>query len=126
MILVGVIILGGLKRIAQVSQIIVPFMAVIYLVFTVLLLICNISEIPAAIALIVKAAFAPKAVAGGAIGTMFIAMQKGVARGIFSNEAGLGSAPIAAAAVKKGLCGFGRDHLKIKAFRIARLFLVVI
>ena len=75
-------------------------MAVIYLVFTVLLLICNISEIPAAIALIVKAAFAPKAVAGGAIGTMFIAMQKGVARGIFSNEAGLGSAPIAAAAAK--------------------------
>ena len=97
---VAAVVIGGLKRIAQVSQIIVPFMAVIYLVFTVLLLICNISEIPAAIALIVKAAFAPKAVAGGAIGTMFIAMQKGVARGIFSNEAGLGSAPIAAAAAK--------------------------
>lgn len=97
---VAAVVIGGLKRIAQVSQIVVPFMAVIYLVFTVLLLICNLSAIPGAIALIVKAAFAPKAVTGGAIGTMFIAMQKGVARGIFSNEAGLGSAPIAAAAAK--------------------------
>lgn len=97
---VAAVVIGGLKRIATVSQIVVPFMAVIYLVFTVLLMICNISEIPHAVAVIVEAAFAPKAVTGGAVGTMFIAMQKGVARGIFSNEAGLGSAPIAAAAAK--------------------------
>lgn len=75
-------------------------MAIIYIIITVLLLICNISEIPQALITIIKGAFNPKAVTGGAVGTMLIAMQKGVARGIFSNEAGLGSAPIAAAAAK--------------------------
>ncbi len=97
---VAAVVIGGLKRIATVSQIIVPFMAVIYLIFTVLLLLCNVTQIPHAIAVIVEAAFSPKAVTGGAIGSMFIAMRMGVARGIFSNEAGLGSAPIAAAAAK--------------------------
>ena len=75
-------------------------MAILYFAFAVILIICNITEIPAAIKVIVTAAFTPKAVTGGAVGSMFVAMQKGVARGIFSNEAGLGSAPIAAAAAQ--------------------------
>ena len=97
---VAAILIGGLKRIATVSQIIVPFMAVIYIVLSVALIICNITEIPAAIVTVVKAAFNPSAVTGGVVGSMIVAMQKGVARGIFSNEAGLGSAPIAAAAAQ--------------------------
>ena len=97
---VAAILIGGLKRIATVSQIIVPFMAVIYIVLSVTLIICNITEIPAAIVTVVKAAFNPSAVTGGVVGSMIVAMQKGVARGIFSNEAGLGSAPIAAAAAR--------------------------
>ena len=97
---VAAILIGGVKRIAAVSQIIVPFMAVIYIIFSVALIICNITEIPTAIVTIVTAAFNPKAVTGGVVGSMIVAMQKGVARGIFSNEAGLGSAPIAAAAAQ--------------------------
>ncbi len=97
---VAAVLIGGVKRIASVSQIVVPFMAVIYVVFVVILVLCNIKEVPGALAVIVKAAFSPKAVTGGAVGSMIVAMQKGVARGIFSNEAGLGSAPIAAAAAQ--------------------------
>lgn len=97
---VAAVLIGGVKRIASVSQVIVPFMAIIYVVFVVILVICNITEVPAAIVTIVKAAFNPKAVTGGVVGSMIVAMQKGVARGIFSNEAGLGSAPIAAAAAQ--------------------------
>ena len=97
---VAAILIGGLKRIATVSQIIVPFMAVIYLIFSVALILLNITEIPAAIVTVVKGAFNPSAVTGGVVGTMIVSMQKGVARGIFSNEAGLGSAPIAAAAAQ--------------------------
>ncbi len=92
---VAAVLIGGVKRIASVSQIVVPFMAILYFAFAIILIICNITEIPAAIKVIVTAAFTPKAVTGGAVGSMFVAMQKGVARGIFSNEAGLGSAPIA-------------------------------
>lgn len=99
-ICVALVLIGGIQRIANVSQIIVPFMAIIYVVISVVLLICNITEIPHAIVVIVKSAFNPQAVAGGVAGSMIVAMQKGVARGIFSNEAGLGSAPIAAAAAK--------------------------
>lgn len=97
---VAAVLIGGVKRIASVSQIIVPFMAVIYIVFVLSLVICNITAVPAAFKTIVVAAFTPKAITGGADGSMLVAMQKGVARGIFSNEAGLGSAPIAAAAAK--------------------------
>ena len=75
-------------------------MAVIYIVFVLVLVVCNITAVPAAFATIVKAAFSPKAITGGAVGSFLVAMQKGVARGIFSNEAGLGSAPIAAAAAQ--------------------------
>jgi AGCS family alanine or glycine:cation symporter len=97
---VAAVLIGGVKRIASVSQVIVPFMAVIYVAFVLILVICNITAVPSAIVTIVKAAFNPKAVTGGAVGSIIVAMQKGVARGIFSNEAGLGSAPIAAAAAK--------------------------
>jgi len=99
-ICVALVLIGGVKRIAKVSEIIVPFMAIIYVIIAVLLIICNITEVPAAIVTIVKAAFNPQAVTGGIVGSMLVAMQKGVARGIFSNEAGLGSAPIAAAAAQ--------------------------
>ena len=97
---VGLVVIGGIKRIAKVSEIVVPFMAVLYVLLCLVLLICNIKEIPDAFVTIVKGAFNPKAVTGGVVGTMIVAMQKGVARGIFSNESGLGSAPIAAAAAK--------------------------
>ena len=99
-ICVALILIGGIKRIASVSQVVVPFMAVIYILLCVTLIICNIREIPQAIVTVVKGAFQPSAVTGGIVGSIFVAMQKGVARGIFSNEAGLGSAPIAAAAAQ--------------------------
>ena len=97
---VGLVVIGGLKRIAQVSQVVVPFMAVLYFVFALIIIVTHLGEIPAAALAIVKSAFSGSALAGGAMGTMMIAMQKGIARGIFSNEAGLGSAPIAAAAAQ--------------------------
>lgn len=97
---VALVLIGGVKRIANVSQIVVPFMAILYVLFVTILVITNISQVPAAFKIIVTSAFSPKAITGGAVGSMFVAMQKGVARGIFSNEAGLGSAPIAAAAAQ--------------------------
>ena len=97
---VASVLIGGIKRIASVSQVIVPFMAIIYFLFAGILIVTNITAVPSAIAVIVEAAFSPRAITSGAVGSMFVAMQKGVARGIFSNEAGLGSAPIAAAAAQ--------------------------
>lgn len=97
---VALVLIGGIQRISNVAQIIVPFMAVIYIVFALALVITNITKVPGAIVTIVQAAFNPKAITGGVVGSMIVAMQKGVARGIFSNEAGLGSAPIAAAAAQ--------------------------
>lgn len=97
----ALVVIGGLQRIAKVSEIVVPFMGVIYIVCGMLILITNVSAIPNAIYQIVVGAFNPQAVAGGIVGvTIKVAVQKGVARGIFSNEAGLGSAPIAAAAAQ--------------------------
>lgn len=96
----ALVIIGGIKRIASVSQVVVPFMAIIYIVSCLVLLLCNAQAIPGAVVQIVKGAFQPSAVTGGAVGTIMLVMQKGIARGIFSNEAGLGSAPIAAAAAK--------------------------
>ena len=96
----ALVVIGGIKRIANVSTIIVPFMAVFYIAICGFLLLGNLSKITDAIELIVRAAFNPSAFTGGLVGSIFIAMQKGIARGIFSNEAGLGSAPIAAAAAK--------------------------
>lgn len=98
--LVALVVVGGIKRIANVTSIIVPFMAIIYVIVCVCILITHIAEIPSAIVEIVSSAFGLRAAAGGALGALMIAMQKGVARGIFSNEAGLGSAPIASAAAQ--------------------------
>lgn len=97
---VALVIIGGIKRIASVSQVVVPAMAVTYVVICLVLILYNIEQIPAAVEQIVRGAFQPSAVTGGVVGSIFMAMQKGVARGIFSNEAGLGSAPIAAAAAR--------------------------
>ena len=97
---VGLVVLGGIQRIAKVSEVIVPFMAVLYVGLAVIIIITNITAVPAALASIVKSAVTGRALAGGAVGSVFVAMQKGVARGIFSNESGLGSAPIAAAAAR--------------------------
>ena len=99
-IAVALVVIGGIKRIAMASEVIVPFMAGLYIISVVALIICNITKLPAAIGEIFSYAFGFKALAGGAFASIAIAMQRGVARGIFSNEAGLGSAPIAAAAAK--------------------------
>lgn len=99
-ICVALVLIGGIKRIAQVSEVIVPFMAITYIILSLILLICNVQKIPQAFLIIVQGAFNPSAVTGGIVGTMIITVQNGIARGIFSNEAGLGSAPIAAAAAQ--------------------------
>lgn len=97
----ALVVIGGIKRIAKVSEIVVPFMSVTYVLIALLIVILNIKALPAAVVLVVKSAFMPKAVFGAAAGiTIKLAMQKGIGRGIFSNEAGLGSAPIAAAAAQ--------------------------
>ncbi len=99
-IFVALVLIGGIKRISSVAQVVVPFMAIAYVAFCVILIVCNLKSVPGAIVTIVSGAFNPRAVTGGVVGTMFVAMQKGISRGIFSNEAGLGSAPIAAAAAQ--------------------------
>lgn len=97
----ALVIIGGLDSISKVSQVVVPFMAIAYVLCALIIMITHITEVPAAIVEIVQGAFGIKPIAGAAVGeTIKIAMQKGVARGIFSNEAGLGSAPIAAAAAQ--------------------------
>jgi AGCS family alanine or glycine:cation symporter len=93
------VIIGGIERIGRVASAVVPFMAVIYVGGAATILLAHISEIPAALSLICRDAFSAQALAGGAIGVM---IQKGIARGVFSNEAGLGTAPIAQAAAKPG------------------------
>ncbi|GJH41962.1 alanine/glycine:cation symporter family protein [Pasteurella canis] len=99
--LVALIILGGVRRIAVVSSYIVPFMAVLYVATSLIILLINWQLVPQAIGLIIYSAFEPSAALGGALGfTVMKAIQSGVARGIFSNESGLGSAPIAAAAAQ--------------------------
>jgi len=94
------VLIGGLKRIATVSTFVVPFMAVLYLVMSLFIILGNISQILWAIQTIVRSAFNPMAATGGAVGSIFVAMQMGIARSIFATEAGLGSAPIAAAAAR--------------------------
>ena len=99
-VFVALIIIGGIKRIASVSGIVVPVMVVVYIACCLIIIVTHIAEIPAAVVKIIESAFGIRAVAGGALGAIFASMQSGIARGIFSNEAGLGSAPIAAAAAK--------------------------
>jgi len=98
---IAAVILGGLKSIAHVAARIVPLMAVIYIIFGLGIVIMHLGEVPAVFALIIKSAFTGHAAVGGFLGSAFAsAIRSGVARGIFSNEAGLGSAPIASAAAK--------------------------
>ncbi len=98
-VLVGLVLIGGIRRIADVASGLVPFMAISYLAAGLIVLLMNLTAIPAAIELIVTQAFTPTAATGGFAGaSVMMAIQWGVARGIFSNEAGLGSAPIAHAA----------------------------
>ena len=99
-VLAGLVIIGGIKRIASVAERVVPAMVVLFLAFSCLLIIFNITKIPAALVTIVSSAFGLQAFGGGMFGAILIAMQMGLARGIFANEAGLGSAPIAAAAAQ--------------------------
>lgn len=99
-VLVGLVVIGGLKRIAKVSERVIPAMVVLYVGLSVLLIVTNLDKIPGAFVTIFESAFGLQAAAGGMLGAIIIAMQKGIARGIFSNEAGLGSAPIAAAAAQ--------------------------
>ena len=100
-IFVGIAVFGGLKSISKVSTAVVPFMAIVYILGTLTVILFNIEKIPATLALIFTSAFSPTAAVGGFAGASIrMAIQNGVARGVFSNESGLGSAPIAAAAAK--------------------------
>lgn len=100
-VLVGLIILGGVKRISAISTVIVPFMAVSYVAVSIIILVLNANKIPDTLVFIVQSAINPEAALGGVLGfSVMQAIQAGVARGIFSNESGLGSAPIAAAAAQ--------------------------
>lgn len=100
-IFVGIAVFGGLKSISKVSTAVVPFMAIVYILGTLTVILFNIEKIPATLALIFTSAFSPAAAVGGFAGASIrMAIQNGVARGVFSNESGLGSAPIAAAAAK--------------------------
>jgi len=97
----GIIVIGGLKSISNAASAIVPLMAVIYIIATVTLLAVNFDKVPGAVSMVLSEAFTGSAAKGGFIGsTIMLAMRSGVARGIFSNESGLGSAPIVAAAAK--------------------------
>lgn len=104
-VLVTMVTLGGIKTISKASEWIVPFMAIFYIVGGMIILIYNASAIPQAVALVIKSAFTPTAAVGGFLGsTVMMAIKNGIARGVFSNESGLGSAPIAAAAAKTKSC----------------------
>ena len=86
---VGLVVIGGLKRIARVSAKVIPLMVVLYVTLSLLLIFCNLGAVPTAVGKILRGAFGLQAAAGGALGAIIVAMQKGIARGIFSNEAGL-------------------------------------
>lgn len=108
---VAMVLLGGIQRIGQVSEKLVPFMAALYVILAIGVVILHISRVPAVFAMIFKSAFTPQAATGGIIGSMFLSMKKGVSRGIFSNEAVLGTGSIAHAcadtnnAVHQGMFG---------------------
>ena len=110
-LLVALVLLGGIRRIGRVAERLVPFMALLYVVLGLGVVALNLNRVPAAFAAIFRGAFNPAAVTGGVVGAMFTSMKKGVSRGIFSNEAGLGTASIAHASahvdgpVKQGLYG---------------------
>lgn len=110
-VLVALILLGGIKRIGRVAEMLVPFMALLYIILALGVIFLNIDRVPGVFASIFEGAFSPASVTGGVVGSFFLSMQKGVARGIFSNEAGLGTGSIAHATadtdhpVKQGFFG---------------------
>lgn len=110
-LLVALVLLGGIKRIGSVSEKLVPFMALFYVILALGVVLLNLNRIPSVFASIIGGAFSPKSFTGGVVGSMFLSLKKGVSRGIFSNEAGLGTGSIAHACadtkkpVKQGMFG---------------------
>lgn len=114
--LLALILLGGIKRIGQVTEKLVPFMALLYVVFALGVVLLNIQNVPSVISSIVEGAFNPASVTGGVVGSVFLSMKKGISRGIFSNEAGLGTGSIAHA------CADTRKPVKQGFFGIFEVF----
>lgn len=115
-VLIGLILLGGVKRIGQVAEKLVPFMAVFYIILAIGVVVININHVPEVFLDIFKGAFNPASVTGGVVGSFFMSMKKGVSRGIFSNEAGLGTGSIAHA------CADTRKPVKQGFFGIFEVF----
>lgn len=115
-ILVGIVLLGGIKRIGNVTEKLVPFMALFYIILSLGVVFLNYQRIPAVLTSIVEGAFNPASVTGGIVGSLFLSMKKGVSRGIFSNEAGLGTGSIAHA------CADTRKPVKQGFFGIFEVF----
>lgn len=90
-VLCGIVMFGGIKRVGRACELIAPFMGAAYIFAGILIVILNVNQVPAAIVDIIKGAFDPKAVTGGTVGSIFVALRYGVARGMYSNEAGLGT-----------------------------------
>ena len=116
-IIVALVLLGGVKRIGKVAEKLVPFMAVLYIVLGVGVIVLNINRVPAVFQSIIVGAFNPQAFTGGVVGTFFVSMKKGVSRGIFSNEAGLGTGSIAHA------CADTEEPIKQGMFGIFEVFM---
>ena len=116
-IVVGLILIGGIKRIGRVSEKLVPLMALLYVLLALGIIIINVRAVPAVFSAIFAGAFKPSAVTGGIVGSFFLSMKKGVSRGIFSNEAGLGTGSIAHA------CADTREPLKQGMFGIFEVFM---
>ena len=115
-VVIALILIGGIKRIGQVAEKLVPFMALVYIILAIGVVLLNAKNVPAVFASIFKGAFNPASVTGGAIGSFFMSMKKGVSRGIFSNEAGLGTGSIAHA------CADTRKPVKQGFFGIFEVF----
>ncbi len=116
-ILVAVVLLGGIKRIGQVTEKLVPFMALLYILLSIGVIIINWQNIPSVFKMIFEGAFNPEAITGGMVGSLFISLKKGVSRGIFSNEAGLGTGSIAHA------CSDTNDAVQQGYFGIFEVFM---
>ena len=116
-VIVALILLGGIKRIGKVTEKLVPIMALLFIVLGIGLIIMKIDQVPAAFAMIFQGAFTPRAVTGGVVGSFFMSMRNGVARGIFSNEAGLGTGSIAHA------CADTEDPVEQGMFGIFEVFM---
>ncbi len=114
--LIALILLGGIKRIGQVTEKLVPFMAVMYIVLALGVVLLHLNAVPQVFSAVITGAFRPAAVTGGAVGSFFLSMKKGVSRGIFSNEAGLGTGSIAHA------CADTRKPVKQGFFGIFEVF----